>query len=139
MSELTEDAIEQNLIVLLKNQGYNYAHGANLERKGMNAKFEVVHQMFHGFDYGRYFDAPTGEKLLVLLAVQNFILKEEKLKERFLSRVTSLSKLYVMAVLSDESEVIKERIAFFQAIKARINKFTPSGGKTDFQVDTTIR
>ena len=105
----------------------------------MNAKFEVVHQMFHGFDYGRYFEAPTGEKLQILLSAQNFILKEEKLKERFLSGVTTLSKLYVMAVPSDESEVIKDKIAFFQAIRARINKFTPSGGKTDYQVHTAIR
>ena len=105
----------------------------------MNAKFEVVHQMFHGLDYAKYFDAPTGEKLQVLLAAQNFILKDEKLKERFLSEITALSKLYVMAVPSYESELIKDKIAFFQAIKARINKFTPSGGKTDFQVHTAIR
>ena len=105
----------------------------------MNAKFEVVHQMFHGFDYGRYFEAPTGEKLQILLSAQNFILKEEKLKERFLFGITTLSKLYVMAVPSDESEVIKDKIAFFQAIRARINKFTPSGGKTDYQVHTAIR
>ena len=113
----------------------------------MNAKFEVVHQMFHGFDYGQYFDAPTGllvprqtgEKLKTLLGAQNFILKDERLKERFLSEVTALSKLFVMAVPSYESELIKDKVAFFQAIKARINKFTPSGGKTDFQVDTAIR
>ncbi|GFO75920.1 type I restriction enzyme, R subunit [Bathymodiolus platifrons methanotrophic gill symbiont] len=105
----------------------------------MNAKFEVVKQMFHKFDYDPYFDAPTGEKLKILLAAQNFILKDEKLKDRFLSEITNLSKLYVMAVPSYESEVIKDKIAFFQAIKSRINKFTPSGGKTDIQVNTAIR
>lgn len=105
----------------------------------MNGRYEAVHQMFHGLDYAKYFDAPTGEKLQILLAAQNFILKDEKLKERFLSETTALSKLYVMAVPSEESELIKDKIAFFQAIKARINKFTPSGGKTDFQVHTAIR
>ena len=105
----------------------------------MNAKFEVVKQMFHGFDYGQYFKAPTGEKLKILLAAQNFILKDEKLKERFLSAVTTLSKLYVMAVPSEASELIKDKIAFFQAIKSRINKFTPSGSKTNIQVNTAIR
>ncbi len=105
----------------------------------MNAKFEVVWQMFHGFDYKSWFAAETGQKLKILLAAQNFILKDEKLKDRFLTAVTSLSKLYVMAVPSFESEQIKDEVAFFQAIKSRINKFTPSGGKTDFQVDTAIR
>ena len=109
----------------------------------MNAKFEVVTQMFHGFDTEQYFVAPTGEKLKILLAAQNFILKDEKTKERFIAEVTALSKLYVMAVPSYESEIIKDQIAFFQAIKARINKFMQSGGagggKTDIQVDTAIR
>jgi type I restriction enzyme R subunit len=105
----------------------------------MNAKFEVVRQMFHGFDYQAWFDAETGEKLKTLLAAQNFILKDEKMKDRFLTAVTALSKLYVMAVPSFESEQIKDEVAFFQAIKSRINKFTPSGGKTDFQVNTAIR
>jgi type I restriction enzyme R subunit len=95
--------------------------------------------MFHGFDYQPWFDAVTGDKLKILLAAQNFILKDEKLKERFLSAVTTLSKLYVMAVPSLETEQIKDEVAFFQAIKSRINKFTPSGMKTDFQVNTAIR
>jgi len=34
---------------------------------------------------------------------------------------------------------IRDEVAFFQAIKSRINKFTPSGVKTDFQVNTAIR
>jgi len=105
----------------------------------MQSKFEVVHQMFHGFEYQEYFESPTEEKLKILLASQNFILNDEKLKERFLSEVTALSKLYVMAVPSYESEVIKDQVAFFQAIKSRINKFTPSGGKTDMQVESAIK
>ena len=105
----------------------------------MESKFEVVQQMFHGFDYQKYFDSETGEKLKILLAAQNFILKDNKLKERFLSEVIALSKLYVMAVPSYESETIKDQVAFFQAIKSRINKFTPSGGKTDHQVNTAIK
>jgi len=107
--------------------------------EAMNAKFEVVHQMFHGFDYHNYFSAPTGEKLKILLAAQNFILNDEKLKDRFVAETTALSKLYVMAVPSDASEEIKDQVAFFQAIKARVNKFEPSSGKTDVQVNTAIK
>ncbi|MCK5679592.1 hypothetical protein KAI46_02130, partial [bacterium] len=32
MADLTEDAIEQNLIELLETQGYSYSHGTDLER-----------------------------------------------------------------------------------------------------------
>ncbi|MBL4890163.1 MAG: type I restriction endonuclease subunit R, partial [Candidatus Lindowbacteria bacterium] len=114
---------------------------------GMMSKFEVVEQMFHGFDYQSYFKAETslpvaqqtGEKLKTLLAAQNFILADEELKDRFLAEITALSKLYVMAVPSFESEQIKDDVAFFQAIKSRVNKFTPSDGKTNAQVDSAIK
>jgi len=106
---------------------------------GMMSKFEVVEQMFHGFEYQTYFKAETGEKLKTLLAAQNFILADEEVKDRFLAEVTALSKLYVMAVPSYEAEKIKDDVAFFQAIKSRVNKFTPSGGKTNVQVDSAIK
>jgi len=92
-----------------------------------------------GFRYKAYFTTKTGDKLKALLAAQNFILADDQLKDRFLAEVTALSKLYVMAVPSDESEQIKDDVAFFQAIKSRINKFTPTGGKTDAQVDSAIK
>ena len=106
---------------------------------GMKTKFEIVEQMFHGFDYNQYFKVSTGEKLTILLAASNFILQDEKLKNRFLVEITALSKLFAMAVPSLESEQIRDKVAFFQAIKARINKFTPNGEKSDKQVETAVR
>ncbi len=106
---------------------------------GMKTKFEIVNQMFHGFDYKQYFKAENNDKLKILLGATNFILQDEKLKNRFLAEITALSKLFAMAVPSFESEQIRDEVAFFQAIKARINKFTPSGGKSDKQVETAVR
>lgn len=106
---------------------------------GMKTKFEIVEQMFHGFDYKKYFKSESNEKLKILLGATNFILQDEKLKNRFLAEITALSKLFAMAVPSFESEQIRDEVAFFQAIKARINKFTPSGGKSDKQVETAVK
>ena len=106
---------------------------------GMKTKFEIVDQMFHGFDYKQYFKAKNTDKLKILLGSTNFILQNEELKNRFLAEITALSKLFAMAVPSTESEQIRDEIAFFQAIKARINKFIPSGYKSDKQVETAIR
>lgn len=44
-----------------------------------------------------------------------------------------------MAVPNESAERIKDHVAFFQAIKSRINKFTPTGGKSDAEVNTAIR
>lgn len=106
----------------------------------MKSKFEVVQQMFHSFDYLEYFKShDVNTKLQILLSATNFILKDEKLKDRFLSELTVLSKLYVMSVPSFEAEKIRDEIAFFQALKSRINKFTPSGFKSNIEVDSAIK
>ena len=106
----------------------------------MKSKFEVVQQMFHTFDYLEYFKShDVNTKLQILLSATNFILKDEKLKDRFLSELTVLSKLYVMSVPSFEAEKIRDEIAFFQAVKSRINKFTPSGFKSNIEVDSAIK
>jgi type I restriction enzyme R subunit len=106
---------------------------------GLKTKFEIVEQMFHGFDYKKYFSLDVSKKLQVLLAAQNFILQNEDKKERFLSAVTALSKLFVMAVPSNEADAIKDCVAFFQAVKSRINKFTASEGKSDIEVETAVK
>ena len=107
--------------------------------RGMEEKYEVVVQMFHGFNYKKYFEVDTAHKLQVLLGAQNFILAEEDLKERFLKQVTLLSQFYAMSTPSAEAEKITADVAFFQAVKARLNKFTREGGISDKGVETAIR
>ncbi|MBU2905124.1 type I restriction endonuclease subunit R [Arenibacter algicola] len=105
----------------------------------MIEKFEIIEQMFHNYDYKAYFQAETNVKLQVLLGAQNYILSSEKLRDRFLKEITSLSKLFAMAIPSREANTIKDEVAFFQAVKARINKFTTSGVKSDYDVETAIK
>lgn len=106
---------------------------------GMKEKFEIVEQMFNGFDFKQYFKVDTAEKLQVLLGAQNFILANQKLKDRFLKEVTLLSKLFAMSIPSPEAEVLKDGVALFQAVKARLYKFTGSGIKSDYEVETAIK
>ncbi len=106
---------------------------------GMKEKFEIVEQMFNGFDFKAYFKVDTAQKLQVLLGAQNFILSDVKLKDRFLKEVTTLSKLFAMSIPSPDAEAIKDEIAFFQAVKARINKFSGNGIKSDYEVETAIK
>jgi len=106
---------------------------------GMKEKFEIIEQMFNGFDFKAYFKVDTAQKLQVLLGAQNFVLSDVKLKERYLKEVTLLSKLFAMSIPSPDAEAIKDEVAFFQAVKARINKLTGSGIKSDFEVETAIK
>ena len=105
----------------------------------MKEKFEIVEQMFHDYDYRAYFKATTNTKLQILLGAQNFILESQDLKDRFLKQIMLLSKAFAMSTPSFEADAIKDEVAFFQAVKSRINKFTPSGTKSDFEIDTAIK
>lgn len=106
---------------------------------GMKEKFEIIDQMFHGFDYKEYFTADVGRKLQVLLGAQNFILEDDNLRDRFLKEISLLSKLFAMSVPSDEANIIKDYVAFFQAVQSRINKFEGTGIISDRQVDTAVK
>jgi len=106
---------------------------------GMKEKFEIIEQMFHGFDYKEYFKSEVGRKLQILLAAQNLILEKDELCDRFTKEVSLLSKLFAMSIPSDEANAIRDYVAFFQAVYSRINKFEGTGLKSDRQVDTAVK
>ncbi|GIV40199.1 MAG: hypothetical protein KatS3mg033_1999 [Thermonema sp.] len=106
----------------------------------MLEKLEVVQQMLYGFDYKAYFRAATSKKLSIILEAQEHILSLEDGKKRFINEVTALSKAFALAVPHDKAMDVKDEVAFFQAVKARLAKFDATGsGKTNEEIETTIR
>ena len=121
----------------------------------MLTKYEVVKQMFHGFDYLRYFTLDTQGKLRVILEAQEHILsqdtanekgvsgkdekKPESVKERFVREVLMLSKAFAIAVPDEEALKIRDEVAFFQAIKARLIKFDPDPTNRREDIESAIR
>ncbi|KUK66673.1 MAG: type I restriction-modification system restriction subunit [Parcubacteria bacterium 34_609] len=106
----------------------------------MMEKYEIVVQMFNGFDYKRYFSADTKEKMTIILEAQEHILSLEDGKNRFTKQVGLLSKTFALSVPSLPAMDIKDELGFFQAVKARLTKFEPTGsGKSDTEIETAIR
>lgn len=119
----------------------------------MLEKYEVVKQMFYGFTYDKYFKSDTREKLVIILDAQEYILskdrdgisvdnagrKKDSLQERFIKEVTALSKVFAIAVPSVEALSIRDEIAFFQAVKARLVKFEPDPTRRQEDIETAIR
>ena len=103
-------------------------------------KIEVVSAMFHGFAYEDYFEADTAQKLSLILAAEDHILGLEDGKKRYVNEVTALSQAFAIAVPHEQALDVKDEIAFFQAVKARLAKFDSTGsGKTDEEIEITIR
>lgn len=106
----------------------------------MIEKFEVVTQLFNGFDFERYFNADTRSKMTIILEAQEHILGLEDGKNRFTREVGLLSKAFALSVPHLKAMEIKDEIGFFQAVKARLTKFEPTGsGKSDEEIETSIR
>ncbi|NLB55082.1 MAG: DUF3387 domain-containing protein, partial [Lentisphaerae bacterium] len=106
----------------------------------MMEKYEIVAQMFNGFEYKRYFSSDTKEKMTIILEAQEHILGLEDGKNRFTKQVSLLSKTFALSVPSTPAMNIKDELGFFQAVKARLTKFEPTGSvKSDTEIETAIR
>ena len=106
----------------------------------MQEKLEVVGQMLHGLDYQQYFTATTSGKLSWILKTEDFVLGLEDGKKRFVNEVTALGKAFAIAIPNEQAMDVKDEVAFFQAVKARLCKFSERGtGHTDEEIETTIR
>ena len=106
----------------------------------MKEKLEVVEQMLHGLDWQQYFSADTSGKLSWILKTEDFILGLEDGKKRFVNEVTALGKAFALAIPHEEAMAVKDEVAFFQAVKARLCKFdTKPDGHTNEDIETTIR
>jgi len=106
----------------------------------MLEKHEVVCQLFDRFNYERYFTSGTHDKLTIILEAQEHILGLDDGKNRFTREVGLLSKAFALSVPHLKAMEIKDDIGFFQAIKARLTKFEPTGsGKSDEEIESAIR
>ena len=106
----------------------------------MLEKFEIVCQMFGTFDYKKFFSVDMQCKLVVILEAQEHILSLKDGKERFTREVIGLSKAFALSVPHIKAMEIKDEVGFFQAVKARLVKFEPTGaGKSDAEIETAIR
>ena len=106
----------------------------------MLEKLEVVSAMYHGFNYENYFIADTSTKLSIILSAEEHILSIKDGKKRYIDEVTALSKAFAIAIPHEQALGVKDEVAFFQAVKARLVKFeSTSPGRTDEELDTVIR
>lgn len=106
----------------------------------MKTKFEIVEQMYHGFQYKRYFTEETGKQLQIILDAQEHILSQPEGEKRYKQHVLELSKVFALAMPRPEAVELREQVAFFQAVKARLEKMEAGGGgPTDADYRDAIR
>jgi type I restriction enzyme R subunit len=105
----------------------------------LQEKIEVCRGLFHGFDWRLWISGKPQERLSVLPAAQEHILKQKDGKDRTLAAVTQLSQAFALAVPSDESMRVRDEVGFYQAVRAVLAKGAAGERKSDEDLDHAIR
>ena len=105
----------------------------------MLEKHEVCCGLFHGFDWSRWISGTPQERLGLLPAAQEHILKQENGKDRCLRAVRELSQAFALAVPHDEALRIRDDVAFFQAVQAVLAKRAPGDARPEEELDHAVR
>ena len=116
-------------------------------------KYEVVRDMYHGFDYASAMSGSPQERLAMMagaiewiLDLQQKLAAKEKTKDgkknahrRYQDAVLALSKAFALASASDEAREIREEVGFFQAIRAALVKSSTGSGVTQQERELAIQ
>jgi type I restriction enzyme R subunit len=105
----------------------------------MKEKFEVLQGLFSGFDYERYFTAGTGGQLQIILDAQEYVLGLEDGEKRLKQHVLELDKSFALSVPHPDALAIRDYVAFFQAVRARLAKISDKKGMSAEDYSSAIR
>ncbi|MDQ7859963.1 MAG: HsdR family type I site-specific deoxyribonuclease, partial [Armatimonadota bacterium] len=105
----------------------------------MLEKYEVCCGLFHGFDRSRWTAGTSQERLGLLPAAQEHILKQENGKERLIRAVRELSQAFALAVPHEEALRIRDDVSFFQAVQAVLAKRAPGEARPEAELDHAVR
>ena len=105
----------------------------------MLEKHEIICELFHGFDYQKFFTTTPREKMSMIPSAMDYILQQEDGAQRYIQFVTELSKAFALAVPHEETDRIRDEVGFFQAVKAGLVKTSEPSGKPKEELDSAIR
>jgi len=105
-------------------------------------KYEVVRDMFFGFDYQAALIGSPAERLVMMANAIEWILNKQQqwaasestsdgkkyAQRRLADAVLALSRAFALASSSDEARTVREEVGFFQAIRAALVKSSTGSG-----------
>jgi type I restriction enzyme, R subunit len=105
----------------------------------MRKHYEIVRDMFHGFDSKPYFEGTPDERLKLSAKAAQHILALEDGEKRYLKAVTDLSKAFALSVPDERALAIRDEVGFFQHIRSILAKATVEGQRTPEELDSAVR
>ncbi|HLX65165.1 MAG TPA: type I restriction endonuclease subunit R [Planctomycetota bacterium] len=105
----------------------------------MQEKHEIACDMLHGFKWAKWTTGAPAERLALIPAGQEHILKQDDGKKRFVQVVSDLSRAFALCAASDEATAIRDDVSFFQTLQSALNKQRIGSTKTPDQLDAAVR
>ena len=105
----------------------------------MMEKYEIVCDLFHGFDWSVWYSMNPQLRFNLLPSAQEFILSKKGGKEQLLKYVTELSQAFALSVPHKNTAEIRDDVAFFQVVRSAIAKKTVGNGRSQDEIEYAIK
>lgn len=105
----------------------------------MHDAYDVTRAFFHRFDYRVFFTGTPTERLSLIPAALEHVIKQHDGKKRFMEAVTRLSKAFALSIPHQDALAIREEVAFFQALRATLAKNTLQGSRSSDDMDGAVK
>jgi type I restriction enzyme, R subunit len=102
-------------------------------------KYEICLGLFHGFDLSPLAQGTAQQRISMIPAGQEFILAQDRGRERLLQAVKELSEAFALAVPDEAALRIRDEVGFFQAVRAALIKHIGDDRKPPELLDHAIR
>lgn len=103
--------------------------------------YEAIDYQLRHFDWRKFFTLSPADKLRYIPLIVDYIFSQENGEQSFVENTKNLLKAFAISVPHDKAIAIRDNVALFQAIKARLVKISDrnEGGKSDDEIETAIK
>lgn len=103
--------------------------------------YEAIDYQLRHFDWRKFFTLLPADKLRYIPSIVDYIFSQENGEQSFVENTKNLLKAFAISVPHDKAIAIRDNVALFQAIKARLVKIADrnEGGKSDEEIETAIK
>ena len=103
--------------------------------------YEAVDYQLRHFDWRKFFSLSSEDKLKYIPLIVDYIFSQENGEQSFVENTKNLLKAFAISVPHEKAIAIRDNVALFQAIKARLVKISDrnEGGKSDEEMETAIK
>ena len=107
----------------------------------MMEKYEIVRDLFHGFDWSVWKTGTAKDRLDLLPSAQEHILAQPDGKPRLYRTVTELSQAFALSVPHEKTAEIRDDLSFFQNVRSALAKAANGDDrkKSPEELDLAIR